>query len=164
MQDAAIALVEDPSKNNHFLWVKRRDVPVWVLPGGGIDPGESPEAAVIREVFEESDLNVRINRKAAQYSPINSWTATTHIFLCQWESGVPNGGEESVEVGFFDVDKPPYPCFPLHVIWMKEALDNPSGIIKRPLNEFTWQKVGLFFLKHPIILLKYLLASLFRRS
>jgi 8-oxo-dGTP pyrophosphatase MutT (NUDIX family) len=162
VQDAAIALVEDPSMKNHFLWVKRHDVPVWVLPGGGIDEGETPELACVREVFEESGLKVAIERKTAQYSPINKWTATTHIFLCKWVSGVPNGSEESVEVGFFDVDHPPHVCFPLHVIWMKEALANPNAVVKRPLNEFTWQKVGLFFLNHPIILLKYLLASLFR--
>ena len=162
MQDAAIALVEDPLKKNHFLWVKRRDVPVWVLPGGGIDTCETPETACVREVLEESGLVVQIERKTAQYSPVNSWTAVTHVFLCKFVSGIPNESDESVEVGFFDVNHPPQLCFPLHVIWMKEALENPEKVIKRPLNEFTWKKVGLFFLKHPIILLKFLLTSLFR--
>lgn len=162
MQDAAIALVEDPSNKNHFLWVKRRDVPVWVLPGGGIDKGETPEMAAVREVFEESNLVVAIKRKTAEYSPINSWTAVTHVFLCKWVSGIPNITDESVEVAFFDINHPPELCFPLHVIWMKEALNSPDEIIKRPLNEFTWQKVGLFFLKHPIILLKYLFSQMFR--
>jgi 8-oxo-dGTP pyrophosphatase MutT (NUDIX family) len=35
--------------NSKILLIKRRDIPVWVLPGGGIDQGESPEtAAVVR--------------------------------------------------------------------------------------------------------------------
>lgn len=34
----------------------------WTLPGGGIDPGESPSAAVLREVHEESGQMIRITR------------------------------------------------------------------------------------------------------
>lgn len=30
----------------------------WTLPGGGIDPGEDPADAVVREVFEESGYDV----------------------------------------------------------------------------------------------------------
>jgi 8-oxo-dGTP pyrophosphatase MutT (NUDIX family) len=29
---------------------------LWVLPGGGIDPGEDPEAAALRELWEETGL------------------------------------------------------------------------------------------------------------
>lgn len=31
----------------------------WTLPGGGIDPGESPAAAVVREVLEETGFEVQ---------------------------------------------------------------------------------------------------------
>ena len=31
----------------------------WILPGGGVEFGEHPEATVVREVFEETGLNVR---------------------------------------------------------------------------------------------------------
>lgn len=34
----------------------------WEFPGGGIDFGETPEQAVIREVLEETGLNVKIIR------------------------------------------------------------------------------------------------------
>lgn len=34
----------------------------WTLPGGGIDPGESPSEAVLREVFEETGQDVIIDR------------------------------------------------------------------------------------------------------
>lgn len=32
----------------------------WTLPGGGLEPGEHPEAAVVREVFEETGFEVEI--------------------------------------------------------------------------------------------------------
>ncbi|WP_210115850.1 NUDIX hydrolase [Acidipropionibacterium timonense] len=35
---------------------------LWTLPGGGLEPGESPAQAVTREVMEESAQTVRLNR------------------------------------------------------------------------------------------------------
>ena len=36
-----------------ILLVKRRDVPVWVLPGGGVEENENEEDAILREAKEE---------------------------------------------------------------------------------------------------------------
>ncbi|MFV0533513.1 MAG: NUDIX hydrolase [Cumulibacter sp.] len=33
---------------------------MWTLPGGGIDHGEHPDDAVVREVYEETSLSVRV--------------------------------------------------------------------------------------------------------
>jgi 8-oxo-dGTP diphosphatase len=40
----------------------------WELPGGTVEPGESPEAAAVREVTEETGLKVRILGERAHRS------------------------------------------------------------------------------------------------
>ena len=148
MQDAAIGIVFDSFKQNQVLWVKRRDIPIWVLPGGGIDPGETAEMAILREVEEEAGVQVKITRQAAHYQPINCVTSNTHLFICHLEKGSPRPTEEASEAAFFPLQTPPKPHFPLHAQWLQEALQNPS-FIKRPLTGFKWGKVLLFFLRHP---------------
>jgi ADP-ribose pyrophosphatase YjhB (NUDIX family) len=50
------------------LLTRRHDFPVWCLPGGAIDPGESAAAAAVREVREETGLEVELTRLVGIYS------------------------------------------------------------------------------------------------
>lgn len=34
----------------------------WTLPGGGVEPGETPQHAVVREVMEETGLKAQVSR------------------------------------------------------------------------------------------------------
>jgi 8-oxo-dGTP diphosphatase len=45
---------------------------LWTLPGGGLDHGEDPQAAVVREVFEETGLRATVSRDARVYSMHNA--------------------------------------------------------------------------------------------
>ena len=42
--------------------------PVWTLPGGGLDHGEHPGDAVVREVYEETGLAVQVGEMAHVFS------------------------------------------------------------------------------------------------
>lgn len=44
---------------------------LWTLPGGGLDHGEDPRDAVVREVLEETGLAVTVSREARVYSMHN---------------------------------------------------------------------------------------------
>ncbi len=37
----------------------------WEFPGGKIEPGETPEAALAREILEELDVAIRVGRRIA---------------------------------------------------------------------------------------------------
>ena len=53
-----------------ILLIKRDTVPFrnyWALPGGRVEPNENPEQAIVREVKEETGLDVEIDRKIGEY-------------------------------------------------------------------------------------------------
>ena len=64
----ATAIIEFPQ--HMILLIKRDTMPFkgyWALPGGRVEPGETVEQTIIREVKEETGLNVAIVRKIGEY-------------------------------------------------------------------------------------------------
>jgi 8-oxo-dGTP diphosphatase len=62
------AIVEFPDGN--ILLVKRSTPPFkgyWALPGGKVNTGETVEHAIVREVKEETGLDVEIVKKTGEY-------------------------------------------------------------------------------------------------
>ncbi len=55
-------------EHGRVLLCHRRDVDLWNLPGGGLEPGETPWDGVVREVREETGLEVAVQRLAGVYS------------------------------------------------------------------------------------------------
>ena len=64
----ATAIIPFPPEK--ILLIKRATVPFkgyWALPGGRVDPGETVEQTVVREVKEETGLDVSVICKVGQY-------------------------------------------------------------------------------------------------
>jgi len=57
---AAYAVVVDQGRLLLAHWAEG-DLHGWTLPGGGIDPGEHPEQAAVREVREETGYDVELD-------------------------------------------------------------------------------------------------------
>ncbi len=143
------------NESRELLLVQRRDVPVWVLPGGGIDQGETPEEAVIREVQEETGLVVTIKRKTGCYSSANLFTSTAHVFQCEVVSGSLTPSEETSQVQFVDLQNLPSHFFAYHREWLDDAL-NHSSTVQKTMSNRTFLHIVFYYFLRPIWGLKYL--------
>lgn len=58
------------TRNDHdqVLLVRRTDDGYWELPGGRVDVGESATTTVVREVYEEAGVRIRVTALAGVYS------------------------------------------------------------------------------------------------
>ncbi|MCV2393648.1 NUDIX hydrolase [Actinotalea sp. M2MS4P-6] len=82
--------------------------PVWTAPGGGIEPGEDPVAAVRRELFEEVGLTgegpgfhlVWTQRLDLPEFAVDGWSAVVnHVYAARVERFEPSPGVNPEEPG-----------------------------------------------------------------
>lgn len=139
--------------------IKRRDIPVWVLPGGGLERNETPEEAVVREIYEETGLSVQIVRKVAEYLPVNKLTQLTHVFECAVIKGDLQTGTETKDIGFFLLSKlPALP--PPYLNWIQDALSDHKLILQKKIEGVSYYILIKFLFLHPILVMRYLLTKI----
>ncbi len=156
---AAVAVILSHDEKSVLL-VKRRDTPIWVLPGGGIDEGETPSKAAEREGWEETGVVVSASRLIGIYTPTNRLGRITYVFHCSPIEGRPAPSDEAREVRFFPVDALPEPFFHIHKYWLDDALAHHPAPLEKPLQGVTYWNFIKYFLNHPWLVGRYLLARL----
>lgn len=71
-------------ENGRLLMIKSTETNAWSIPSGGIEQGETPEQACIREVWEETGFKVAIYEELrVKRTQIGDYDVTTHYFLCE---------------------------------------------------------------------------------
>jgi len=142
------------------LLIKRRDIPVWVLPGGGIDSGESPEAAACREMEEETGYKVDIVRKIAEYSPKNRLAKLTHFYEVKPREGFLKTGKETLDLGFFSLTDLPGHLPPPYSHWIEDAAARHPFLLKKPVEGVSYTVLLKLLLKHPLLTGRFLLTKI----
>ncbi len=97
-------------KDDQILLIQREDFEVWNLPGGGVDAGESPAQCAVREVKEETGIDVKLSYLVGIYT-LPRWTHAqnhTALFVAEAIGGelTPQAGE-AIDVRWWDIDALP---------------------------------------------------------
>ncbi|WP_416867022.1 MAG: NUDIX hydrolase N-terminal domain-containing protein [Imperialibacter sp.] len=100
--------------NNQVLLIKEKADGRWALPGGWADVGYTPSAVAVKEVREETGLDVKIERLLAVFDnslhqhPPSPFYVYKLFFLGTVTGGSFDlKGHESLEVGFFSLQELP---------------------------------------------------------
>jgi len=129
-----LAVIVAVIENEKVLLTKREDFEVWCLPGGGVEEGESLAEAGIREVKEETGLDVELTRLVGVYSRMGGGMQDIHAVLY---AAKPIGGElrtqphETIEVTYFPFDELPNEMLFGHKRRTEDAINQISGVSVR---------------------------------
>jgi 8-oxo-dGTP pyrophosphatase MutT (NUDIX family) len=115
LQPGVAAVIVNPA--GQVLLQRRSDDGEWGLPGGALEPGEEPAEALVREIREETALEVVPERIVGVYAgadffvryPNGDEAAILSItFACRPVAGEPRvNDDESLEVRYFAPDALP---------------------------------------------------------
>jgi 8-oxo-dGTP pyrophosphatase MutT (NUDIX family) len=143
----SVAAIIRDEKNRILLQKTSEDN--WSLPAGAIEPGETPARAIVREVWEETNLIVRPLRIAGvfggadgfryTYSNGDAVEYTVVLFECETVGGeLGKGDNETLELRYFSPEE--MPTLPINY---------PRELFLEPINKtyFEWNEKWLEELK-----------------
>lgn len=122
---SAFGIIVDEQRQ--VLLCHRTDVDLWNLPGGGVEKGETPRQAVMREVKEETGFDAEVRWLAGIYmNPGRRKVSFT--FVCKVVGGKKTTSDESDAVKYFAFERIPRYTYPHHIARVRDALNRPDII------------------------------------
>ncbi len=113
MVGVGAVILREADTGRQVLLVERGNPPLaglWSLPGGGVETGERLENAIVREVMEETGLEVAVDSIATVFErimPDKAGQCEYHYilidFFCSVQGGEMRAGSDSRGVAWFDI-------------------------------------------------------------
>ena len=124
----------------YVLYGRRADDGRWALPSGIVEPDEQPARTLVREIFEETRVEVAVQRLVllstdpeVVYPNGDRCQFVSLTFRCRYTGGRARvGDEESTDVTWRPADHPPEDLDPRQRRRLDAALgDNPACLFDR---------------------------------
>jgi 8-oxo-dGTP pyrophosphatase MutT (NUDIX family) len=131
VQGAAAVIFDDGGR---VLLVKENyDRRRYAFPGGAVEAHEAPEDAVVREVKEETGLDVAVDHLIGLYRLDDG--VSVHLFRCRIVRGTPALPDtgEIAEVGWYTPDAVPAPVTNVLHHALPDAVAGRRGVVRSGL-------------------------------
>ncbi|WP_369696482.1 NUDIX hydrolase [Nocardiopsis sp. YSL2] len=117
------------NEDGHVLAIQRQDDDRWVPPGGVLELHEDPRDGVVREVFEETGVQVKPGRLIGVYKNMPLGVVSMAI-LCEVESGEPTASEEAKVARWISVEEAQHRMPQARLIRVLDALRDDGPFIR----------------------------------
>jgi ADP-ribose pyrophosphatase YjhB (NUDIX family) len=105
------------------LLALRRELRGWELPGGRAEPGEDARAALVRELREETGLEVEVGERVGEYRRRGFAAHRALVYRCGASGGSLRPSADTPAVAWFRPDALPDTLFP----WFRGPLLDALG-------------------------------------
>lgn len=98
----------------------------WELPGGYVEAGEHADEAIVREVREETGLDVHVERLVGWYRRTGFRPHRSPVYACSVRGGVLRPSHEAVSIAWFPAEQLPRGLFPWYRPIVRDAIAGVS--------------------------------------
>ncbi|MFC9703345.1 NUDIX hydrolase [Streptomyces sp. NPDC056943] len=116
-------------EDGRLLAIRRADNGTWELPGGVLELTESPEAGVIREVWEETGIQVEVDELTGVYKNTTRGIVAL-VFRCKPAGGTEQTSAESTAVEWLTPEEITARMAEVYAIRLLDALDEAGPHVR----------------------------------